>query len=452
MNKLWVGMAVVALVAAGAGYVVRSGKAGQEAGALSAAVGAGMAAAGASAPASGAAGSGGPPVSVTTVRAEKRDQAVMLEANGSVTPLNIVDIRPQVSSVISKVHVREGQSVKAGDVLFTLDSRADQVNVAKAQAQLEKDMAALADARRQLARSQDLFRQQFVSQSSVDTSQTLVETQQAVVASSKAALAATQVSLGYSRITAPGAGRVGAINVFAGSYVQPGGAVLLTITQLDPIAVSFNLPQRNLGDALQSLRGGAGAGQVVAQLPDTAGVLTGKLQFVDSAVDPASGNVRVKAVFDNKDNKLWPGIYVNVRMAVQTLKDAIIVPQAAIITGQRDKSVYVVEAGNKAGQRRVEVVYAAGANAVVTGVAPGERVVVDGRQNLRPGAAVIERPAGDGPRGASQPSRGASGAGGGAGGASAAAMPAGPSASESAARGASPGASRPIREAALGSP
>jgi RND family efflux transporter MFP subunit len=149
------------------------------------------------------------------------------------------------------------------------------------------------------------------------------------------------------------------------------------------------------------------------QLPDSAAVLTGKLQFVDSAVDPASGNVRVKAVFDNKEIKLWPGVYVNVRMAVQMLKDAVIVPQAAIITGQRDKSVYVVEAGNKAGQRRVEVVYAAGSNAVVTGVAAGERVIVDGRQNLRPGTTIVERPAGEGARGASQATRGASGAAGG---------------------------------------
>jgi RND family efflux transporter MFP subunit len=408
------GIGAVVLLAAGAGYVYKSGKSGQDGASLAA----GGASAGASAPASGPAGgggAGGPPVSVTTVRAEKRDQPVMLEANGSVTPLNIVDIRPQVSSVISKVHVREGQSVKAGELLFTLDNRADQVNVAKAQAQLEKDQAALADAKRQLARSQDLFRQQFVSQSAVDTSLTLVETQQAVVAASKAALAATQVSLGYNRIVAPSAGRVGAINVFAGSTVQPGGTALLTITQLDPIAVSFNLPQRNLADALQALRGGGadkGPGQVVVQLPDTTSVLTGRLQFVDSAVDPASGNVRVKAVFDNKDSKLWPGIYVNVRMAVQVLKDAVLVPQAAIITGQRDKSVYVVD-GNKAAQRRVEVVYAAGANAVVTGVAAGERVIVDGRQNLRPGTVVVERAGGDGARAASQAARGASGVGGG---------------------------------------
>lgn len=436
MNRVWVVVGAAAVLVAGAGYVYESGKMGKG-GQDGAGSVAGAGAPGASAPASGtagAAGSGGPPVSVTTVRAEKRDQPVMLEANGSVTPLNIVDIRPQVSSVISKVHVREGQSVKAGELLFTLDNRADQVNVAKAQAQLEKDQAALADARRQLARSQDLFRQQFVSQSAVDTSLTLVETQQAVVATSKAALAATQVSLGYNRITAPSAGRVGAINVFAGSYVQPGGAALLTITQLDPIAVSFNLPQRNLADALQSLRAGAagargasasgasgvssapnaGTGQVVVQLPDSSTVLTGKLQFVDSAVDPASGNVRVKAVFDNKDDKLWPGIYVNVRMAVQVLKDAVLVPQAAIITGQRDKSVYVIE-GNKAAQRHVDVVYATGANAVVSGVAAGERVIVDGRQNLRPGTPVVERAAGDGARGASQASRGASGAGGGGG-------------------------------------
>jgi RND family efflux transporter MFP subunit len=370
-----------------------------------------MAPADAASAASGAAsGAGGPPVSVTTVKAEQRDQLVSLEATGTVTSLNMVEVRPQVSSVIMKVHVREGQFVKRGDLLFTLDSRNDEVNVTKARAQLAKDQAALNDAKRQLDRSQDLLRQKFISQSAVDTSQTQVESQQAVVAASKAAIDAAQVGLGYNRIVAQSAGRVGAINVFPGSYVTPAGNALLTITQLDPIAVSFSLPQRNLNDALQGLRDGQLP--VFAQLPDSTiargGSLTGRLQFVDSAVDLASGTVKVKAVFDNAKQQLWPGAYVNVRMGVQTLKDAIVVPQAAIITGQRGRTVYAVE-GNKAAVRRVELVYAAGSDAVVTGLKPGERIIVDGRQNVRAGSTVVERAA-EGGRGASRPGKGASGA------------------------------------------
>src|SRR5262249_24579686 len=156
-----------------------------------------------------------------------------------------------------------------------------------------KDEASLADAQRQLTRSKDLFAQNFISQGAVDTNQALVDSQKAVVAADQAAIEAAQVALSYNRIVATSAGRAGAINVYPGSLVQPGGAVLVTITQLDPISVSFALPQRNLGDALATLR--SGGGKVLAILPESRGTLTGKLDFVDNAVDANSGTVRVKA-------------------------------------------------------------------------------------------------------------------------------------------------------------
>jgi RND family efflux transporter MFP subunit len=355
-------------------------------------------ASGAASAAPGASGAaqraGGGAVSVTTVRAVQRDVDVVLEATGTVTALNSVDIRPQVSSVITKVHIREGQFVKAGQPLFTLDTRADEVNLAKARAQWAKDTASLADAQRQLARSRDLLAQNFISQGAVDTNQTLVDAQQAVVASSRAAIEAAQVALSYNRINAPAAGRAGAINVFAGSTVQPGGTALVTITQLDPIAVSFNLPQRNLGDALQTLR--SGGGKVLAVLPEGRGTSTGKLQFVDNTVDANSGTVRVKAQFSNANEALWPGSFVGVRLAIQTMKDAVVVPQAAVIQGPRGSIVYTVDADNKAIAKPVDVLYASGPDAVASGVRAGERIVLDGRQNLRPGSAVIERAPADG--------------------------------------------------------
>jgi RND family efflux transporter MFP subunit len=406
MNKqLIAGLAAIAVVVAAAGYLFVRGDASVVVGAAGGAP-------------SASAGAGGPPVSVTTVVVQKRDVDVMLEATGTVMALNSVDIRPQVASVITKVQIKEGQFVNAGQPLFALDSRNDEVNVTKAKAQLAKDQAALADAERQLARSQDLFKQNFISQGAVDTNQTLVESQRAVVAADKAAIESAQVGLSYNRIVAPAAGRAGAINVFAGSTVQPGGTALVTITQLDPIAVAFSLPQRNLGDALTTLR--AGGGKVAAVLPEGAGTVNGRLQFVDNAVDAASGTVRVKAEFANKNERLWPGAFVTVRLAVQTLKGASVIPQAAVIQSPRGKIVYVVEASGKAAARPVAVVYASGEEAAVTGVKAGERVVLDGRQNLRPGAAVIERAAADGagrsPRG--NAASGASGAA--AGGASAA--------------------------------
>ena len=377
----WLAMAGAVVVASGCGKEPAAGAA------------TAASASAASVPASGAASGsgGGAPVSVTTVRAQLRDVDMMLEATGTVTALNSVDIRPQVSSVITKVNIREGQYVKAGELLFTLDARNDAVNLAKAQAQLARDQAALADAQRQLARSRDLLAQNFISQGAVDTSQTQVESLQAVVAADKAAIEAARVGLGYNRITAPTAGRAGAINVYAGTTVQPGGTSLVTITQLSPIAVSFSLPQRNLGDALQTLR--TGGGTVRAVLPEGRSALLGKLQFVDNAVDANSGTVKVKAQFENTDEVLWPGAFVTVRLAVRTLKDATVVPQASVIQGPRGSIVYVVDAQNKAVARPIEVVYSSGQDAVVSGVQPGEKVVVDGRQNLRNGAPVSERAA-----------------------------------------------------------
>jgi RND family efflux transporter MFP subunit len=384
--RVLVGVVVAAVAIAGGVVVLTRGATGGGAG-----PGDSASAALAAAPASG------PAVSVTTVVVDQRNVDVMLDATGTVTSLNSVDVRPQVASVITKVHIKEGQFVRAGDALFSLDARNDEVNIAKAEAQLAKDQAALADAQRQLARSQDLFKQNFISQGAVDTNETLVESARAVVAADKAAIESAQVGLSYSRIVAPAAGRAGAINVFAGSTVQPGGTALVTITQLDPISVAFSLPQRNLGDALATLR--AGGGKVLAVLPEGGSVVTGKLQFVDNTVDAASGTVRVKAEFANKDERLWPGAFVTIRLAVQTLQGASVIPQAAVIQSPRGKIVYVVDSGAKAMPRPVEIVYASGEEAAVSGIKAGERIVLDGRQNLRPGANVIERAAVEGGRG-----------------------------------------------------
>ena len=352
---------------------------------------------------SAAGGASAPPVSVTTVVAERRDWPVQIAANGSVTPLNTVEIRAQVSAVVTKVHIREGQFVKAGELLFSLDARADEANLAKAQAQLERDRAALADAQRQLARSRDLLEQKFVSQSAVDANLTLVETQQAVVNADLAAINAAKVSLGYSRIVAPSAGRAGAIDVFVGSLVQPSSPPLVTITQLDPIAVAFTLPQRDLPGVLAALR--AGNAPVQATLPDDRGVLAGRLAFVDNAVDAASGTVKVKGVFDNRDLRLWPGAFVNVALSVQTLDGVVVLPQAAIVQGATAEAVFVVGDDGKVAPGAVEVLASAGTEAAVSGIEPGSRVVVEGKSNLRPGSVVRER----GPEGA----RGAKGSGAG---------------------------------------
>ena len=345
-----------------------------------------------------------PLISVTVVLARQRDVPVQLQATGAVVPVSSVDLRPQVTSVITRVHVRDGQFVRAGELMFSLDARSDEANVAKLRAQMAKSEAALSDAQRQPARSRELAAQNFISQGAVDTNQTLVESSTAVLAADRAALDAARLTLAFSRVTAPGAGRVGAINVFSGSSVIANQTTLVTITQLDPIDVAFSVPQRHLADVLAALKETA---PVIVSLPEGAGSVTGKLQFVDNAIDGASGTVKVKARFENKQQKLWPGAFVGAALTVKTLKDAVVIPQAAIAQTARGTIVFAVREG-KAVPRPVEVVAALGEEAAVSGLRPGERIVLDGRQNLRPGANVVER-ARDGGRGASA----ASGAGSG---------------------------------------
>jgi len=342
----------------------------------------------ASAPKPAAAGGA---VSVVAQAAQKRDFDVNLQSIGTVIPVATVDIKAQTTSVVVSVHVQEGQSVKKGSLLFTLDARPDEANVAKLRAQMAKDEAALADAQRQLARAKDLVAKGFVSQGASDTNQAQVDGLAATVASDKAAVDAAKLSLSYTRVLAPASGRLGAISLAPGTAVQANVTTLVTLTQLDPINVAFSLPQRNLQGLLAGLKSGGAV--VSAKLPEDKGALLGKLQFVDNAVDGATGTVKVKARFDNKGDALWPGAFVNVALRAETIKNAVVIPTVAIIQTARGAIVYVND-GGKAASRSVVVVAQEGDESVVTGVKPGERVVTEGRQNLRPDAAIVEREGG----------------------------------------------------------
>lgn len=346
------------------------------------------------------------PVTVSTVKAQKRDFAVSLQGNGVVSALTSVDLRSQVTSTVARVHFSEGQFVKAGQLLFTLDARTDEANLAKARAQLVKDQATLADAKRQFERARQLFAQNFISQGAVDTAQTLMESAAASTVADQAAIDATRVALSFDRIAAPLSGRAGAVNVSTGSLVQANTTPLVTITQLDPIGVAFSIPQRNLPDALSALKGGGAA--VTAKLADGGGSYKGRLQFVDNAVNAGSGTVQVKAVFPNKEGKLWPGAYVDISQTVSTLTDATTIPLAAVVQGPRGTIVYVLDAG-KAKLQPIKVVYSEAGEAAVTGIQPGDTVVMDGKQNVRPGSPLVERaPAPKGAASGSSPKGGAS--------------------------------------------
>ncbi len=369
MNKKNIGVIAVAIAIAGgtAWYLHSAGEA--------------------SAPAAGAKGAAGgqPPTMVNVVKPQRQDVPVVLQSNGTVTPVSTVDLHPQTTSTIRTVHIKEGQFVKAGALMFSLDDRGDRANVDKAHAQIARDQAALADVERQYKRGQELVAQKFLSQSAVDTLKSQVDAARALLASDQAALRSSGVSASYNEIRAPMAGRVGAINVFPGSLVMLATS-LTTITQLDPINVAFTLPEAALGDLLAAQK--RGAVTVEASAGANGKAAAGKLSFVDNTVDPVAGTIRVKAQFDNRDSSLWPGQYVNTRVTVQTLPDAVVIPQAAIITNTRGTFVYVVDADQTAKQMPVARLHAFGLSAAVSGLSGEEQVITEGKQNLRPGGKV----------------------------------------------------------------
>jgi RND family efflux transporter MFP subunit len=336
-------------------------------------------------------GKGGqPPAVVSIVTPQRRDVPVVQQANGTVTPIRTVDLHPQVTATIRQVHVKEGQFVKAGELMFSLDDRADRANLDKAQAQVERDRAQLADLERQYKRSQDLFAQKFIAQSAVDTLRAQVDQSRATLQADQAAARANGVATSYNAIRAPLSGRVGGINVYPGSLVQTSTS-LTTVTQLDPITVAFTLPESSLPSLLSAHKRGKVA---VEALPgaDLAPV-KGQLSFIDNTVDPTSGSIRLKAEFANRETTLWPGQYVNAKVVVQTLKDAVVIPQNAIITNAQGTFVYVLQPDDSARLVPVQRLHGFGLDAAVSGLAGNERIITDGKQNVRPGAKV--RLAGD---------------------------------------------------------
>ncbi|HEY2628469.1 MAG TPA: efflux RND transporter periplasmic adaptor subunit [Usitatibacter sp.] len=330
---------------------------------------------------------------VVTTRAQSLDWPVRLKANGSVTALQTVDLRAQITSPIAQIHFTEGQNVAKDALLFSLDAREAAANLRKALAQIEKDKYDLATNKRNLERQQDLFRQKFIAQAALDVAQNQVDTLEGQLAVDTAAAEAARVATAYTEIRAPFSGRTGAIGIREGGLAQPGtgttpGAVLVTVTQIDPIAVTFTLPERELGGLQSALHAGTVA--VTAGPQDGSDKFSGKVTFVDNSVDAASGTIKVKAEFANPSGRMWPGQYVNVVLSPRTIAKATVVPAQAVQTGPDSRFMYVVGDDNKVQWTAVKLAYIDNGLAVVDGVAPGTRVVVEGAQNLRPGSVVTE--------------------------------------------------------------
>ncbi|NLD69412.1 MAG: MdtA/MuxA family multidrug efflux RND transporter periplasmic adaptor subunit [Limnobacter sp.] len=330
------------------------------------------------------------PLPVTVAIAERRDVPLVLDALGTVTSLNTVTVRSRVDGQLLRVHFREGQPVRAGDLLAEIDPRPFEVALAQAEGQMARDRALLENARVDLERYRTLVRQDAASTQQLDTQKALVRQYEGIVQADMGLVESARLQLSWTRITAPLSGRLGMRLVDPGNLVRANDATgLVTITQIRPIGVSFALPERDLPAVLKRQR--AGERMTVQALDrDRRRVLaSGVLTTIDNQIDTATGTLRMKAEFANEDAALFPNQFVNVRLSVDTLPGAIVVPSAAIQRGSRGTFVYVVGDGERAVLRPVSTGPEHRESTVIeAGVEAGERVVVDGVDNLREGTRV----------------------------------------------------------------
>jgi len=360
----------------------------------------------------GRAGNAGDPIPVLVAAAETRDVPVYLEGLGTVQASATVTVKPMVDGPLVEVRFKEGQDVRTGDVLARIDPRVYQAALDGAVAKKKQDEATLANARLDMARYAKLAATAYTSAQQADTARSLVAQLEAQVQSDQAQIDNTRTQLSYTTIVAPIDGRVGFRQVDSGNIVHASDlAGLVVITTLRPITVQFTLPQQNLPAVAAAMAAGP---PEVLSLPQDANagpqrpVLDrGNLTVLDNQVDPATGTIRLRASFPNERLTLWPGAFVTVRLRVQTLAGATVVPPVAVQRGPQGPYVYVVNDDLTTARRLVKVGNEDQVASVVTeGLRPGERVVVDGASRLTDGAKVtIVEPAAAAPAAAPPPQR-----------------------------------------------
>jgi multidrug efflux system membrane fusion protein len=326
-------------------------------------------------------------VGVTTV--QKRDVPYYLTGLGSVTAFNTVTVHTRVDGQIMKVHFREGQFVRTGDLLVEIDPRPYQVALAQAEGQLAKDMASQKDAQVDLARYQTLWREGVIARQQVDTQQATVGQFDGSIQSDQAQIASAKLQLSYCRITSPIDGRVGLRLVDSGNIVHAADANgMLVITQVHPIAVTFTLPE----DALRQVLSQMSKRQLTVEAysrDNKTKLEEGKLLTIDNQIDQSTGTIKLKSQFNNPDLSLWPNEFVNVRLFLSERKNALVIPSAAIQAGAQGPFVYVIGSDNKAQVRPIQADFAEGNISVIRqGLSEGDQIVVDGAEKLQSGALV----------------------------------------------------------------
>ena len=333
------------------------------------------------------AGRGGP-IPITVATAQQKSVPVQLRAIGTVQPSESVTVRSRIGGTLLKTHFKEGQDVREGDLLFTIDDRQIQSEVRQAEANLGKSAAELDNARREATRYEELLKKGFVAQAQYDTLVTRVRSLEGTVQADRAALQNTRVGAGYAKIRAPMSGRTGAVQVHEGDLISQNQTAMVVINELAPIDVVFALPEREL-PAVQRYRGDRGELGVDAVNAKSGEPLArGTLSFIDNRVDPATGTIQIKATFPNDPIMLWPGQFVNVVLTLAT-EPAVVVPSAAVQTGQQGRYVFVVKPDGTVESRPVEAAREVDGEIVVAkGVQAGEMVVTEGQLRLFAGAKV----------------------------------------------------------------
>jgi multidrug efflux system membrane fusion protein len=349
------------------------------------------------------------PVSVAT--AERRDMPYYLTGLGSVNAYYTVSVKSRVDGQLMQVNFKEGQTVKSGELLAVIDPRPYQVALDQAQATLFKDQATLRDAKLNYERFKGLLQSSgAMSQQQVDTQQATVDQLEGTVRNDQATIDNAKLNLVYCHITAPVSGRIGLRLVDPGNIVHANDTnAMFVITQLQPIAVLFTLPEDNLQAVSRQM--GNGTLEVDAFSRDNQTKLaTGKLLTIDNQIDQTTGTGRLKAVFDNKDNALWPNQFVNTRLLLEVRKDSTAVPAAAIQRGPQGTYVFVVKSDNTVDVRPVTIGFTQdNISVIASGIAPSDIVVTDGQDKLQQGSKIETRAAAPGSR--PQPTPGGSGSG-----------------------------------------
>lgn len=334
------------------------------------------------------------PTPVRAVPAKKQDLAVHLRAIGTVVPLNIVTVRSRVEGQLLRVVFQEGQQVEKGQLLAEIDPLPYQIKLSQAEGQLRQNESTLRTARSDLERFKQLNAQGLVTEQQLEAQKALVTEREGSFAADQAMVDDARRQLAYTKIEAPISGRLGLRQVDAGNLVRPNDANgLVVITQTRPVTVSFTIPEIDLQKVLEPLRAGEVLPVEAWDRGEQIVLAKGTLKTVDNQIELATGTLRLKAEFPNDDEKLFPNQFVNVRMRVRTLKDAIVVPSAAVQFGSRGTYLYLVNAESQATVRDVVLGPSeGGVQAVLKGLAPGEKVVLEGMDRLREGRTVFAVP------------------------------------------------------------